>query len=201
MKKEQKKENQKKKKKRIDSDTAIVLIILFALIVIAVLFAFLSSGETSVETLDFSGQGNRPKKEQERDFGFLIGCGFLSVFIISLLVIKIVRDQRRKAKTRAIQMEKARKMKELQEARERVRKAKMNAFLNAGQEEIERRRQEERRLSNLAKKQSFHRNTYLDEDFSYLDEEADDDIESMEYEEEGFFARIAGFFRRLLGRN
>ena len=144
---EDKTDRKKKKRKKMDGDTLAILTVLAVVIVMAVLFAFLNDGNTSFEVSGKTGRKYQPKQGSS-SLVILVTCASLSVFVIVLFIIRKIRDRRRKAKIRAEQREKARRMKELENARNRVKMAKMDEFIMAGQSELEKRKKEEALLRN-----------------------------------------------------
>ena len=138
---------EKKKKKKKNND-AIAILVIFAVIIIAILVMVFFGSQSNVSKLNGVGGRKNSEKDSGASFEIILVCGFLTVFVITFLVIKKVRDGKRKAKLRAEQMEKARKMEELKNAKERVRRAKMNEFLTAGESELEKRRRDKALLRN-----------------------------------------------------
>ena len=194
------KNNNNNKKKKISSDAIALLVILAVIIIATVLMAFLSSGN-NVSKLNGMGGGSRQKKDGSVPFEMVLVCGFVAVFIIVLLVIKKVRDTKRKAKLKAEQMEKARRMKELEDAKARVRRAKMNEFLMAGENELEKRKKEEALLRNRRNQKERGNLQDLDR-YSRRDlNDFRDELPELDsYEEENFIQRLIRKIRELFSR-
>lgn len=181
-------EKKKKKKKKMNSDIIAILII-FAIIMIAVLAMLFFGSQSNVSKLKGIGGRKNSEKDNGVSFEIILLCGFLTVFVITFLVIKKVRDAKRKAKLRAEQMEKARKMEELKNAKERVRRAKMNEFLTAGENELEKRRRDEALLRNNKqnKEQIGYSEEYRRRDLN----DFRDDLPRLDsYKEKNFFKRL-----------
>lgn len=193
-------EKKKKKKKKMNSDTIAILVI-FAIIIIAILAMVFFGSRSNVSKLNGVGGRKNSEKDSGPSLEIILICGFLTVFVITFLVIKKVRDAKRKAKLRAEQMEKARKMEELKNAKERVRRAKMNEFLAAGESELERRRRDEALLRNnknrKGKEEIRDSEEYRRRDLN----DFRDDLPKLDsYKNENFFKRLVRWIREFFLR-
>lgn len=196
-----KRNGQKNKKKKKGSNDAIVLLVILAVVIIAtVLMAFFGSGN-NVSKLNGMGRGTRQKKDGSISIEVVLVCGFVVVFIITLLVIKKLRDRKRKAKLRAEQQEKARRMEEIENAKARVRRAKMNEFLMAGENEIEKRKRDEALLRNRRNQKERESLQNIDK-YSRrdLNDFRDELPELASYEEENFIQRFIRKIKELFSR-
>lgn len=189
-------EDKKKKKKNMDGDTITVLAILGGLILICVLLSWLTRNDASPELQKLAGNGNAADKEHISALPIVLTCSFVSLFFVLLFFLKKIRDRRRKEEEE--RQEKMRKLKELDEARERVQRAKMDAFLQAGQSEIEKRKKEERLLRSSGNKvRPYDREAYLRERRQIYEEE---DVADTEGKKESLFQRILRMIKTLLSR-
>lgn len=189
-----------KKKKKMSSDT-IALLVIFAVILIVILTMVFFSSPNNVSKLNGAGGRKNSEKNSGPPLEIIVVCGFLTVFIITFLVIKKVRDTKRKAKLRAEQMEKARKMEELKNAKERVRRAKMNEFLMAGESELEKRRKDEALLRN---KRNQKEKGDLRDPGEYRRRDLNDFREELpsldSYEDENFIKRLIRRIKEFFSR-
>lgn len=198
-------EKKKKKKKKMNND-AIAILVIFAIIIVAILAMVFFGSQSNVSKLNGVGGRKNSEKDNGASLEIIVVCGFLTVFIITFLVIKKVRDRKRKARLKAEQMEKARKMEELKNAKERVRRAKMSEFLTAGESELEKRRKDEALLRNH-KNQKDKSEIRGSEEYRRRDlNEFRDELPRLDsYEHENFFKRlihwIRDFFSRKTDRN
>lgn len=184
---------QKKKKRKIDSDTLVIFTILAVILMIAVLSALLNVDNNAPE-LSRKIAGKSRQKDSTGSLAVILTCAFVSVFIIVLFVIKKIRDGKRKARLKAEQLEKARRMQEIEKARERVKMAKLDEFLLAGQSELEKRKRDETLLKNSRSKryQAGRGETggYVRRDLN----EFRDELPELDED----FQRREGFLRRIL---
>lgn len=191
---------EKKKKKKKNND-AIAILVIFAVIIIAILVMVFFGSQSNVSKLNGVGGRKNSEKDSGASLEIILVCGFLTVFVITFLVIKKVRDGKRKAKLRAEQMEKARKMEELKNAKERVRRAKMNEFLTAGESELEKRRRDKALLRNN-KNQNDRGGIRDSEEYRRRDlNDFRDDLPRLDsYEDENFFKRLIRQIREFFSR-
>lgn len=150
-------ELKEKKKKKIDTDVLVVLGVLGSIILLAVIMAFFQSqdaGKTMSGTLSGSGSA----KENSATLKVVLTCTFFAAFFVCLFVIKMIRDKNRKK--RQVELEKLEKQQRLEEARERVRRAKMDELLMSGNSVLEKRRREEELLRRTARRPGTERTGY-----------------------------------------
>jgi len=178
-----------KKKKKMSNDTIAILVIL-GIIFIAILAMVFFGSQSNISKLNGAGGVKASKKESSASLGVILVCSFITVFIITLFVIKKIRDGKRKAKLKAEQMEKTRRMEELKNAKERVRRAKMNEFLMAGESELEKRRKDAALLNS--KRNQRDRSLRGPEQYKKRDlNEFRDELPSLNfYENENFIKRL-----------
>lgn len=193
-------EKKKKKKKKMSSDTVAFLIILLIIILVILATIFFSS-QNNVTRLNGVGGRKKSEKDSGMSMEVILVCGFLTVFAITFFVIKKIRDGKRKAKLKAEQMEKARRMEELKNAKERVRRAKMNEFLMAGESELEKRRRDEALLRNQRNQKDKNRFRGLEE---YRKRDLNDFREDLpklgSYPEENFIKRLIRRIKEFFSR-
>ena len=188
------------------SNDTVAILVIFAIIIIAILVMVLFGSQSNVSKLNGVGGRKNSEKDHGASLEVILVCGFLTVFLVTFLVIKKVRDRKRKARLKAEQMEKARKLEELKNAKERVRRAKMNEFLTAGESELEKRRREQAFLRNH-KNQKNREGIQSSEEYRRRDlNEFRDELPRLDsYEHENFFKRlmhwIRNFFSRKTDRN
>jgi predicted nucleic acid-binding Zn ribbon protein len=200
---EEKQNDKKKKKKSMDSDTITVLAILGALIVIGVVLSLFGVTQPGKALSGAGMNGQHETHDRSSSIKIIVACTLISLFFICLFIIKKIRDKKRKIREQ--QLEKARKLRELEEARKRVQQAKMDEFLKAGQGELNRRKKEEELLKR-GRRDSYPRRDYPD-DRPYVRRDLnqfkdDDEEEEFEYEaKENFFEKILRILRGLFVRD
>ena len=130
--------NKKKKNNQEKKQTWAVLAILASVLLIAMIGSWLTS--KSININEYSGGVNREKQEaRENARNILIGAGVVCVGIIGVY-FSICRKNKKKEKE-AIKKAFLEKQK-VEDARERVERARMMEMLKSGQDEIKKRRGE-----------------------------------------------------------
>ena len=81
---------EKKKKKKKNSD-AIAILVIFAVIIIAILVMVFFGSQSNVSKLNGVGGRKNSEKDSGASLEIILVCGFLTVFVITFLVIKKVK--------------------------------------------------------------------------------------------------------------
>lgn len=147
-----KEQNEKEKRKRMDKDTAGVILILAILILAAVIAAFMGYHNTFEKISKAASKTQNNSEDFQFTVEILLTCGFVAVFVICLIVLKKIKDRKRNALLLAKRLEQEQKLKKLEDAKERVRKANMASFFEAGQDILEKRKREEQLLARTMNK-------------------------------------------------
>ena len=147
-----KEQNEKKKRKRLDKDTAGVILILAILILAAVIAAFMGYHNTFEKISKAASKAQNNSENFQFTVEILLTCGFVAVFVICLIVLKKIKDRKRNALLLAKRLEQEQKLKKLEAAKERVRRANMDSFFEAGQDILEKRKREEQLLARTMNK-------------------------------------------------
>lgn len=196
--------DKKKKKKKIDNDTLMVLAILGSIIVFAVVCSLLNSGGYTPK-LEGNLGSEYKAKDRSSSVVIVVACTCVSLFFVILFFVKKIRDAKRKARQRQKELEKIKKLKEIEAARERVKQAKMSEFLNAGQKELETRKREESRLKrsiNTETKEGRFSDGYVRRDLnSFKDEDDLEDYFLEEEEEVGILQMLLQKVKKIFVRN
>lgn len=153
--------NKKKKKKKQGNTDTITVLFVFALIIILAI---------GVSVVHYSNENNinkasthkQKEKEQQETTNFILALGGVSVAVVGLFVGVKIKNKRKKKK---LLLEKQRKLKEIEEARQRVEAAKYSAILNAGNSVLKDRADAQRILDS---QQSKIKHKY---DFNELDDD------------------------------
>lgn len=198
----------KKKWKKPDSDTLTVLAILSVVIIVAVVSIFLNSGH---EIPHFTGYKGTPQKKDTNpsSLGLVLGMAFVSVFCITLFIIKKTRDHKRRQLQREKQQEQLKRLKELEAAKERVKQARMNEFLMAGQSVIDKRKQEADLLSHTRRQSASFpeddfnkRRDYVRRDLNaYREEESEEEYHlTSRGKKKNFFQKVICFLKNIFSK-
>ena len=209
--KEQNEQKEKKKRKRLDKDTAGVILILAILILAAVIAAFMGYHNTFEKISKAASKAQNNSEDFQFTVEILLTCGFVAVFVICLIVLKKMKDRKRNALLLAKRLEQEQKLKKLEDAKERVRRASMDSFFEAGQDILEKRKREEQLLARTMNKNRpnipEHRGMegeYVRRDLNaYKDEDYEDarlgkpGKSAKAARKSGIFSKIINWFRSL----
>jgi len=170
-------------KKKQNKDTLTLLVILASIIVIGAGLAFFQRGDNLKE---FSINGEQKKEKEQDDISKTVVYVSIaaSVIVIAIYTVKKIHEKKKREEERRIIENKKR---ELEEARERVERARMEEFAKVSANEISRKRSENIEIdrgSTIKHKFDYSSLSGLDDD--------DDEDDRFEIKEEKKISRKIG---------
>ena len=187
-------------KNKKNKDTLTLLVILASIIVMGAGLAFFQRGENLT---DFSINGEEKKHKEEDDISKTVAYVSIaaSVIVIAIYIVKKIHEKKKKDEERRVFENKKR---ELEEARERVERARMEEFVKVSANEISRKRSESIEIdrgSTIKHKFDYNSLSEIDDNEEFVDlDRVKSDKKEKSFSKIGYkkISKIKLFIKKLL---